>query len=255
MWELYDALIEGIPAGLRVERAVCGWSRAVVTTELGAGLGAVLEGETRPPTAAEALEGAPLRDAAALIRSWNFPEAALGLAAVNAYYNAPEIARAAGVPLPDARHGEDRVNDPFIMSQNLVRGKKVCVVGHFPYLETLFEPVCDLSIVEWEPEEDGDYPFSAGEALIPESEVVFLSARSLVDKTFPRLLELSRGASHVVLVGPITPLAPLLLEAGIDDLSGFVIREPETALALACGSRRGKIYTAGQKVSLRRAER
>jgi hypothetical protein len=38
------------------------------------------------------------------------------------------------------------------------------------------------------------------------------------------LLELSSGVESVVLAGSVTPLALLLIEAGIHDLSGFVIK-------------------------------
>ena len=47
------------------------------------------------------------------------------------------------------------MNDPFIMSQKEIRGKKVVTIGHFPYLEKLFEPICELAIIEREPDING----------------------------------------------------------------------------------------------------
>nr|WP_242976062.1 DUF364 domain-containing protein [Desulfosporosinus sp. FKB] len=69
--------------------------------------------------------------------------------------------------------------DPFIMSQNKGKGKKVVVVGHFPYLENLLEPVCDFSIIEWEPLE-GDYPMPDSEYLLPEADYAYLTSLSAV---------------------------------------------------------------------------
>ena len=252
MWEVYDALIDGIPEELTAQTVICGSWLSIVVNELGAGLGPSLDSETRLPSYSGSLTGAPVKRLAELIKSWNFREASIGLAAINSYYNSPASVIGQGISCSGSQFAEDRMNDPFITSQNLVRGKKVAVLGHFPYLETFFEPVCDLKIIEWEPEE-GDYPFSAVEYILPESDLVFMSSRSLVDKTFPRLLELSKNAAHRVLVGPTTPLALPLLEAGLDDLSGFVIKDTDKALRIAAGAENAKIYTSGQKVSLKKS--
>ena len=63
------------------------------------------------------------RELAELIKSWNYLEAAVGQAAINAWYNSPEIARQNGVDM-DQSPREDRMNDPFIMSQREIRGKR-----------------------------------------------------------------------------------------------------------------------------------
>ncbi|OQA04960.1 MAG: hypothetical protein BWY66_02805 [bacterium ADurb.Bin374] len=254
MWKLYDDLIEGIPENWRAEEIVRGCDYAYVRSGIGLGMGEFLPNSWRAPLSLKNLEGAPLREVAACIRSWNFPEASIGLAAINAYYNNPDVAKAAGVTIGDSKHVEDRVYDPFIMSQNEVRGKKVTVVGHFPYLETLFEPVCDLRIIAGEIPLDDDYPATAAEYLLPESEYVFIRSAALVDKTMPRLLELSKGAKKVTIVGPATTLAPVLFEYGVADLSGFVVKDRERAMRLIRGAENGKIFTTGQKVAFKRQE-
>ncbi|SHI19256.1 hypothetical protein SAMN02745823_03235 [Sporobacter termitidis DSM 10068] len=251
MWEIYDALIGGIPEELTADRIVCGRVHTIVANALGAGFSYTLDDDTRLPVSSGDLTGKPLREVAALIKSWNFPEAAIGHAAINSYYNAPSVARANGIEVHDVMHKEDRVNDPFITSQNDVKGKKVAVLGHFPYLETFFEPVCDLSIIEWEPTEQGEYPFSSCEYILPVSDFIYISCRSLLDKTFPRLLELSKNARRVVLVGPATTMAPYLLTLGISDLSGFVVKDAEMALRITAGAENARMSRSGQKVSLK----
>ena len=254
MWEIYDALLGGIPDDLTADTVLCGFTHTIVVNRLGAGFSYALQNETRLPMASGSLIGRPLREVAALIKSWNFAEAGIGHAALNSYYNAPQVARANGVDLTDSMFREDRLNDPFITSQNDVKGKKVAVLGHFPYLETFFEPICELSIIEWETTEQGEFPFSSCEYILPESDFVYISCRSLIDKTFPRLLELSGNAERVVLVGPATTMAPYLLTIGVHDLSGFVVKDPEKAVRIAAGSENTKMSRSGQKVSLKRKE-
>jgi uncharacterized protein (DUF4213/DUF364 family) len=254
MWEIYDALINGIPEDLTVDTVICGYANTLVVNKLGAGFSYALDCETRLPMASGSILGKPLREVAALIKSWNFVEASIGHAALNSYYNAPPVARANGIEFSDIIHKDDRLNDPFITSQNDVKGKRVAVLGHFPYLETFFEPICDLSIIEWAPTEHGEFPFSSCEYILPESDYIYISCRSLIDKTFPRLLELSKNAAHVVLVGPATTMAPYLLTRGLDDLSGFIIKDAEKAIRIASGTENVKMSRSGQKVSLKRKE-
>lgn len=254
MWEIYDALISGIPDDLTADTIICGNGNTIVVNKYGAGISSLLQYETRLPISSGNLIGTSLRQVAGLIKSWNLPEASIGHAALNSYYNSPIIARMNGIEFSDFQYKEDRLNDPFITSQNEVKGKKVAVIGHFPYLETFFEPICDLSIIDSEPEEPGDYPFPSCEYILPLCDFVFITCRTLVDKTFPRLLELSKSAARAVLVGPSTTMAPHLLTFGISDLSGFIIKDTEKALRLVSGAENGKIASSGQKVSLKRKE-
>lgn len=249
MWELYDALIEGIDDSCTVEDLVCGPGTAFVRSNLGCGFSGAPAGRTRPTVLRQKNPGMKLRDLAACVKSWNLQEAGIGQAAINAYYNALPVAKANGVPVSDARFTEDRIYDPFISYQAAIRDKKVAVVGHFHYLDQLFRPVCDLSVLEFEPKE-GDFPYTAAEYILPEAEFVVITSAALTNKAMPRLLGLSRGAK-VVIVGPSTPMAPVLEQFGVSDLSGITIKDGERARRICCGQESGKIYASAQKTSLR----
>ncbi len=249
MWQLYDALIEGIPKECIVDELVCGAHSALVRSGEGYGFCVVIYQDNLPPTTTNKLPGMKLRDLAACIKSWNLIEASIGQAAINAYYNSLLVARKSGVCISNSKFIEDRVYDPFISYQNAIRNKKVAVIEHFPYLEPLFQPVCDLSILGREPEE-GEYPYTAAEYILPECDYVFITCSSLVDKSLPRFLNLSKQA-HVVIVGPSTPLAPVLSQFGVKNLSGFVIKDGEKAFRICSGQENNRIYSTGQKVSLR----
>ena len=247
MWELYDAVIAGIPAEYTVDELILGSYTTYVRSGSGIGVAGTIPGDSRPEIFRRSL-GMPLRELAEAVTSWNYLESSIGLAAINAYYNSPEVAAANGVELAVGHITEDRKNDPFIMSQSRIKNKKVCVLGHFPHLEQLFAPVCDLSIIEIPPLAD-DYPEPASDYLIPEADLVFITCASIVYKTLPRYLNLAENAENVVIVGPSTPLAPALFAFGVDDLSSFVIRDGEHAKLIAQGLDMDRIYATGQKVS------
>jgi hypothetical protein len=91
MWEMYDALIGGIPLDLTADHIFCGYFNTIVANRLGAGSASCSTTHTRLPIASGSLIGKPLREVAGLVKSWNMPEASIGHAAINSYYNSPEI--------------------------------------------------------------------------------------------------------------------------------------------------------------------
>ncbi|ADN37186.1 protein of unknown function DUF364 [Methanolacinia petrolearia DSM 11571] len=248
-WEIYDALIEGIPDDVIVGDVVIGAELTYVQIDGGGGVAPYRPYWQRAPQYTGNKIGKPLKEVAELVKSWNFIEASVGNAAIVAWYNHPENAQKNGVEIPKPGRVEGRLKDPFINSQNEIRGKKVCVVGHFPFIEGLFEPVCDLSVVEWDPG-PGDYPYNACDFLLPECDFAFITCAAIGDKSLPRLLELSENAEKVAIVGPGTPLAPQFFDFGVGDLSGFVINDPEMAKRIASGAEFQRIYAAGTKVNL-----
>lgn len=251
MWELYDVLIDGIPRDLVVEELANNGGASYVRSGDGVGIGMAFSLDTRPTMIPEDILEQPLYKVAECIKSWNLDEASVGHAAINAYYNSRQTAIKNGVSISGNRYAEDRLNDPFIAYQNMIRGKTVGVIGHFHYLEKLFAPVCDLFIFG-KAIYPGDYPESAAEYLLPECDYVFISSSSISEKTLPRYLELAKDA-YVVIVGPSTTIAPALFDFGVDDFSGFIVKDSVLAHKIVSASKRGKIYTSGQKVSLKKA--
>ena len=252
MWEIYDKLIGGIPESWKAEEIVRGSSFSYVKSGNGIGVGGVMNYDYCTPMFTKNMEGAPLREVAECVKSWNFYEASVGLAAINAYYNNPEVAKAAGVAISESMHVEDRVYDPFVMSQNEIRGKKVTILGHFPFIDALFRPICDMRVVAGELPTEGDYPPSAVEYLLPDSDFIYIGSACFVEKTLPRLLKLSKDAQKVTIVGPSTTLTPILFEYGADDLSGYVIKDSERAMRMIRGAENGKIFSTGQKVAFKK---
>lgn len=249
MWQLYDALIDGIPADLVVDELVCGVYFAAVRCGEACGVSSVMSEDTLPVTMPNKTIGMKLRDLAACIKSWNFVEASLGQAAINAYYNSVDVAKQNKIAVSSSHLTEDRVYDPFISYQKAVRNKKVAVIEHFPYIDQLFQPVCDLSVLSRNPDDDY-YPYTAAEYILPDCDYVFIHGSAVIDKSLPRFLGLAKKA-YVVIAGPATPMAPALFDFGVKDLSGFVVKDGEKALRICKGQDNSRIYASGQKVSLK----
>jgi uncharacterized protein (DUF4213/DUF364 family) len=253
MWELYDELIDGIPPDARVDEAFQGRYWTMVRSGAGVGLAMTLSDATRPsilpPSAAVSPVGMPLAGLAGAVKSWNFTEASLGMAAINAYWNAPERE-----PVKMALKNGD--TEAFSAWRNRVAGKKVAVIGHFFHLEKTLGQICELSIIEKRPG-PGDYPDSACEYLLPSQDFVFSTGVTLINKTLPRLLELSR-ACGIILTGPSVPLAPPLFARGVRDLEGFVVSDSgrcsaiirETSAGLQDGRPCAPFFCTGTRVSL-----
>ena len=252
MWKLYDALIDGIDADARVDFLACGAELAIVRSGEGTGISAIVDESWRPLLLKSKAAGMSLRDLAACIKSWEFYEASLGHAAINAWYNAVPRLRSQGINISDKAFVEDRSSDPFITLQREVKGKNVTVIGHFPYIDQLFAPVCNMAIIEKFNPKEGDYPEQAAEYLIPESDYVFISSYTFVEKTLPHYLDLAKNAV-VTIVGPATTVAPQLFDFGVNYLAGYVIKDSAMAqsVALGCG---GNIHATGQKINLKRPD-
>lgn len=255
MKDLYDALIESIPEDAPLDDVFSGHFGALAFSNGNIGFSEFRiteDRERRPMIDSGFKPGRTLRELASLVKSWNMTEAAMGVAALNAYYNNVEAAERNGLNLASGLRSEDRNADPFIAYQTAARGKKVTVLGHFPYMEKLLGPVCDLKIISHHPNR-GDYPDEAAEYLVPESDFVFVGVPYFLNKSLPRILELAEKA-FVGLVGPATVMSPVLFDYGVDELDGFIPKDMDIAKRVLLEQENRKIYASGEKVSLRKTD-
>jgi uncharacterized protein len=216
-WNIYDRLIGGLPESVVVTSFAGGLHWFGVQSAGSMGL-AMAPHETHcAPSLAGRVAGQQLRTVAALAKSWNFADAALGLAALNSFYNAP--ARVLGWAGGGYFVHQTGAN-AFATMLPRVAGKRVAVIGHFHGLEEIAK-VCQLTILERRPQ-PGDAPDPACEVILPEADFVFITGVTLINKTIVRLLQLCPQA-FVVLVGPTMPLAPVWFELGVGMIAGLMI--------------------------------
>lgn len=215
-FELYDVLIQGVSSDALITDTLMGECWTAVETRNHFGMAMTTPVDTAPRMLSADHTGLSLKELAQGAKSWNLIEAGFGMAAVNAYYNTPARLDSLGAYEPFERYCTNGVD---------LQGKHIGVVGHLNMPPSVYEQAASLRILERNPR-PGDYPDSACDWLLPQCDVVIITASTLVNKTLPRLLELSKNA-YSILAGPSCPLCPQLLELGIDRIAGLVVTDTE----------------------------
>lgn len=171
---------------------------------------------------------------AGLARSFQPMEAAIGMATINAL-------------LP--RHEERWVD--LNAAEVLARrgaGKRVALVGHFPFVPQLREQAGVLWVLEQQPAGD-DLPAGAAASIIPRAELVAITGTALLNHTFEGLLALCRPETLVLVLGPSTPLSPLMFDYGVDLLSGAVVEDVDSVLrAVSQGANFRQLHQQGVRL-------
>jgi uncharacterized protein len=142
---------------------------------------------------------------ASYARSDNPLEASLGVAAINSLLEVDE-SRAVTLNAGD-----------LLISRG--QGKDVALVGHFPFIPRLSQVAHHLWVIEQNPS-PGEYPPEEAINLIPQAQLVALTGSALINHTLDQLLALCRPEALVVVLGPSTPLSPVLFEHGATLISG-----------------------------------
>jgi uncharacterized protein len=105
------------------------------------------------------------------------------------------------------------------------QGKNVAIVGHFPWIPKLREKVKNLWVLEQRVKE-GDLPAKDSDRILPQCDVVGITGTSFINHTLEGLLNLCKEA-YVLLIGPTSPLHPILFNYGIDAICGSKIKDPD----------------------------
>jgi len=105
------------------------------------------------------------------------------------------------------------------------QGKNVAIVGHFPWIPKLREKVKNLWVLEQRLRE-GDLPAKQADRILPQCDVVGITGTSFINHTLEGLLTLCERA-FVVLIGPTSPISPILFDYGIDAICGSKIIDPD----------------------------
>jgi uncharacterized protein (DUF4213/DUF364 family) len=148
------------------------------------------------------------RELAELALSTHPTQASVGVATINAL-------------LPRQTHlwSEDNAEAVIARQGN---GKRVVMVGRFPFVPRLRQRVGELQVLEQDPGPD-DLPAEMAAEILPGADVVAITGMTLINHTLEGLLGLCPAEAFVILLGPSTPLTPLLFEYGVDILSGAVV--------------------------------
>ena len=108
-------------------------------------------------------------------------------------------------------------------------GKKISLVGHFPFIPELKKAAQDLWVLELYPSE-GEYSADQAYKFIPQSDVVALTSNILINQTIGKILTLCRKNAFVMMLGPSTPMSPILFDYGVSLLAGVEIVNPNDVM-------------------------
>ncbi len=164
--------------------------------------------------------------------------AALGLATLNAL-------------IKPALHFAGDILDLLSVAQT----ETVGMVGYFgPLVEPLKRRAKALHIVEQREDMGPEVlPEGAAERILPQCQVVIVSATALLNRTLDAILDRCRGAREIAILGPSTPLLPSVFAShGVTILSGMEVTDSRQALSIISeGGGTRQLGNSIRKVSLR----
>lgn len=150
-----------------------------------------------------------------LAKSSKLSEAAIGMAAINSL-----------IDIDESTCIELNAGDLLIQKGE---GKRVAIIGHFPFIPRLRKAVNELWVIEKNPRE-GDLAEEESDNLIPRAEVVGITGTALTNGTIQHLLDLCSPHAFVVVLGGTAPLSPILFDYGISAISGTKVVDTEMVL-------------------------
>lgn len=219
-----DDLLAGLPDGVLEDVLVGAFWTAVVARSDGlrrCGLAATPPEDDHHHGAGPAIRDAGIlterraRELAQLAASTSPMETAIGMAAINAL-------------LPRLEERWEELNAEAVITEHGA-GRRVVLVGHFPFVPRLKDHVGALWVLEQYPRGE-DLPVEAAAEVIPQADVLAITGTTLINHTFERLVGLCRPDALVVVLGPSTPLSPVLFEYGAHVISGAVVQEVDAVL-------------------------
>ncbi len=215
--KILDDVIDSLPHGEMGVREihVCAHWTAVLSKYCG--LASTFKEEVHPPKGVRDVGHLAEKSAFELAlysRSECLLEASIGMAALNSL-----------IDIDESRCVEANAYEILVEKG---RGKNVAVVGHFPFLSMIKESARNLWVIEKRPLE-GDLPEEAAEEILPQCDVVGITGTTFINHTLEDLLGQCKG-SFIALIGPTTPLTPLLFDYGIDVISGSKVVEPQEVI-------------------------
>lgn len=244
MMKLYNEILANLPDG-KIITAKIGlrWTIVVAETEHGpsCGLASTLDSKhdhKAKPTIPLAGNLASLSglEMARWIKSETPTQRSLGCAAINAL-------------LP--KHPAQWVTENAVhLILRRGKGKKVVLIGRFPFVPYLREELEDFHVIDQHPLEE-DLPPEATPKIIPSAQVVAITGMTFLNHTLSDILALCSPNAFVIILGPTTPLSQTLYSHGVDVLAGAVVDDiPAVIRTAGEGGNFSQVHRAGVRLIL-----
>jgi hypothetical protein len=182
------------------------------------------------------LAGCPASSLGEMILSTDVLESAVGLATINACIN-KELKSNVASPLETLATGKDDV---------------VGMIGYFkPLVEPIRQRCKQLYVFERNPSgKESVYPDWAANVLLAQCNIIIISGTTLINKTLDHLLELCQGT--VVILGPSTPMSPILKKRGVSFVFGITVRDASKVLKIVSQAGGARAFgKAVEKINLK----
>lgn len=155
------------------------------------------------------------QELASWILSDNLLEASIGIAAINSLMDIDESRLR-------------QINAAEVLAKES-KDKNLVVVGHFPFVDRMKTIARNCWVIEKNPYGD-DFPEEAAQDFIPQADVVAITGTAFINHTIENLLALCQSNARVMILGPSTPMTPILFDHNVTFLSGSRIVDEEAAL-------------------------
>ena len=191
MMKLYDDLYIGIPSNIRINSCVIGEKWVTVRSNGTVGMAKVLE---KPTHDGAEFGGKWLRDIGGHLYWHDLTEAAVGVAALNAWYNSPEHIKMMNPWYDTDTHKkfyESLEKDDY----SYCDGKKVAVVGDCPFFTLAGKTGDKFDLPFGEKIDEAKY------GALKDYDVVIISADALTTKSMCALIEIIGEDGYVVVDG------------------------------------------------------
>jgi len=171
--------------------------------------------------------GSQAMDIACLARSWDVSESVLGFATLNALSQAFFDSE----PVSYNFKKSNIIDELTITSSDVV----VMVGSFWPFIKPLKDKAKSLFIIERSSvlREEGMFPDTATEGLLPGADVVVATGSTLANGTIDRILDLSKKAKEFALVGPSTNVIPSpLFTRGVTIIGGVRVLDADRMIQI-----------------------
>lgn len=216
--EILDVLLSQLPQDDVLVRNVIVGAHWTIVCSRHCGLASTLIGEGphghNPVRDVGNLDQKSAQELAGWVQSDNLLEASIGMAAINSLIDVDTTLAV-------------EINAAEVLAREGM-GKNIAIVGHFPFVDRLRALSCNLWVIEKNPQA-GDLPEEMAEKYLPQADIVAITGTAIINHTLERLLRLCPTKSSVMILGPSTPLSPVLFRYGIHMISGAKVIDETSA--------------------------
>jgi len=241
------ALLEAVLSSLDVDYDVSDIRTCVfwtAVTSLRCGLASTMAASILPSDGHQVEQAGQLLPSSAkalakLSFSSHILEASIGIAAINSM-----------IPIDESLCVDRNAADEIL---NKGRGKQIAIIGHFPFVKKLQTDAEKVWVFELPGRErPGDIIGDEIETLLPQADVVAITSTTLVNHTLGGILDFAAPQAYKMMLGPSTPLSPVMFDFGFDAISGSIVVDREQTLKCISQGANFRQVRGVRKVIMRR---